>query len=449
MKSNKVSPARLAAFAVLNAVEGGSFSSVALTEAEPELDPLDRALCHELVLGVLRWQLQLDALIEHYSNRKVASLDPPVRRALRIGLYQLRFLSRVPASAAVNEAVNLVARARLSSARAFVNAVLRRAAREPDYSPAASVSNPLERIALETSHPLWLIERWVSAFGIEKTEAFARANNEPPPIGIRVVARAHEENIVLDKLRGAGATLTPSTIAKHAWRVSGATAKVRELVQSGEIYIQDEASQLVAEIVNAQPGDRVLDLCSAPGGKTTLIARNACEASVLAMDISARRLTTLASTSALHQLQNIKLLVADAGRELPLTAARFDRVLVDAPCSGTGTLRHNPEIRWRLTAQDIVDLSRQQVDFLLNAANVVRPGGLLVYSTCSVEPEENEDVVRRFLASHEQFRKIGISVGSELLTESGAARTWPQRDGTDGFFIAAFQQTGQDKEAGR
>jgi len=441
-KSNNVSPARLAAFEVLKEVEGGAFSSVALAAAEPELQLLDRALCHELVLGVLRWQLQLDALIEHYSQRNVASLDPPVLRALRLGLYQLRFLSRVPASAAVNESVNLVARARLSSARAFVNAVLRRAAREPDYSPSAGVSDPLERVALDTSHPLWLIKRWARAFGLEQTDAFARANNGTPPVAIRVVAPAREENAVLDKLRSAGATITASKIAKDAWRVSGATAKVRELVQAGEIYIQDEASQLVAETVHAQPGDRVLDLCAAPGGKTTLIAHSTPQAAVVASDISARRLVTVASNVTLHRLQNVDVIVADAAKTLPFSTGEFDRVLVDAPCSGTGTLRHNPEIRWRLTPKDIADLSRQQLRFLLNAAHVIRPGGLLVYSTCSVEPEENEGAVRHFLEAHEHFRQITISVDSELLTESGAARTWPQRDGTDGFFIAAFKQTG-------
>jgi 16S rRNA (cytosine967-C5)-methyltransferase len=439
-KANEVSAARQAAFEVLNQVEGGTFSSVALAAKEPELQPLDRALCHELVMGVLRWQLQLDATIEHYAKRNVASLDVPVLLSLRLGLYQLRFLTRIPPSAAVNESVSIVARARLSSARAFVNAVLRRAVREPDYSPSLNASSPLERIVLETSHPLWLIERWIRAFGFEQTEIFARANNETPPVAIRVVSSSREEGDVLGKLRAAGAKIEPSKIAKHAWRVSGATGEVRKLVQSGEIYIQDEASQLVAETVDAQAGDRILDLCAAPGGKTTLIAHRDSHASVIAMDISARRLATVASTFASHSLQNVQLMVADAGKKLPFISPDFDRVLVDAPCSGTGTLRHNPEIRWRLQPDDIENLSHQQLTFLLNAASVVKPGGVLVYSTCSVEPEENEQVVRDFLNERQDFGQLVVPTHQSLVTESGAARTWPHRDGTDGFFVAMFQR---------
>jgi 16S rRNA (cytosine967-C5)-methyltransferase len=439
-KANEVSAARQAAFEVLNQVEGGAFSSVALAAKEPGLQSLDRALCHELVMGVLRWQLHLDKIIEHYSGRTVNKLDPPVLHSLRLGLYQLRFLSRIPPSAAVNDSVNLVARARLRSARPFVNAILRRAAREPEYSPGATASSPLERIVLETSHPLWLIERWISAFGFEQTEAFARANNETPPVSIRVVTSVHEEIDVLDKLRSAGATIEPSKIAKHAWRVSGATGEVRKLVQAGEIYVQDEASQLVAEVLNVQAGERVLDLCAAPGGKSTSIANRAVSASVLAMDVSRRRLETVAQNVKSHRLKNVSLMVADAAKPLPFRSETFDRVLVDAPCSGTGTLRQNPEIRWRLSAADIDELSQQQTRFLLNASTVVKLGGSLVYSTCSVEPEENEQVVRH-LNERKDFRQLVVPAHQSLIMESGAARTWPHRDGTDGFFVAMFEKT--------
>lgn len=426
---------------MLNQVEGGAFSSVALAAKEPGLQPLDRALCHELVMGVLRWQLHLDKIIEHYSGRTVDKIDPPVLHSLRLGLYQLRFLSRIPPSAAVNESVNLVARARLRSARPFVNAILRRVAREPEYSPGATGSSPLERIVLETSHPLWLIERWISAFGFEQTEAFARANNETPPVSIRVVTSVYEEIDVLDKLRSAGATIESSKIAKHAWRVSGATGEVRKLVQAGEIYVQDEASQLVAEVLNVQAGERVLDLCAAPGGKSTSIANRAISASVLAMDVSRRRLETVAQNVKSHRLKNVSLMVADAAKPLPFRSETFDRVLVDAPCSGTGTLRQNPEIRWRLGAGDIDELSQQQTRFLLNASTAVKLGCSLVYSTCSVEPEENEQVVRHFLNERKDFRQLVVPTHQSLITESGAARTWPHRDGTDGFFVAMFEKT--------
>jgi len=431
-----ISPARVAAFDALKEIEDGKFSSVVLPEKESQLSPLDRALCHELVLGVLRWQLQLDKIIEHFATRRIDSIDPPVRCALRIGIYQLRFLSRVPASAAVNESVNLAARARVSSARAFVNAVLRCATREPDYSPFAAVSDPVERIAIETSHPPWLVERWANAFGLEHAEMFARANNETPPVAIRVVS--YDEQTVLDTIRSAGGIVTPSEIVEDAWRVSEAPARLRELAAAGEIYIQDEASQLVAQVVDARPSERILDVCAAPGGKTTLIAHRFQGTSVFAMDVSERRLATVATTVALQRLNNITLVIADAGSSLPFRNESFDRVLVDAPCSGTGTLRHNPEIRWRLTNSDISQLAEQQLRFLVNASPFVKPGGRLVYSTCSVEPEEDERVVEEFLNTDREFQQTSVSVNERLMLPSGAARTWPQRDGTDGFFIAAF-----------
>ena len=439
--SNKISPARVAAFHALKEIDDGKFSSIVLSELKGDLSPLDRALAHELVLGVLRWQLHLDALIEHFAGRRIEKLDAPVTRALRLGMYQLRFLSRVPPSAAVNDSVSLVALARLSSARAFVNAVLRRATREPDYSPATDIVDPFQRLAIETSHPQWLIQRWSNAFGIEQAKLIAAANNVTPPTAFRVVKSVADEKEVLEELRSAGADLVQSQIAGGAWRVSGATAKVRELSDRGAIYIQDEASQLVAEIVNAQPGDRVLDVCAAPGGKTTLIAERASDqAEVVGMDVSPRRLSTVARTIDIHHLTSIRLIIGDANAPLPFEEQAFDRVLLDAPCSGTGTLRHNPEIRWRLKNDDIPALAEQQKRFLGQAAKVVKPGGLLVYSTCSVEVEENEDVIRNFLMSNDNFRQLSVRVNRELLTSSGAARTWPHRDGTDGFFVAAFEK---------
>jgi 16S rRNA (cytosine967-C5)-methyltransferase len=437
---NRVSPARWAAFDILRKVEDGLFSSVLLASEEPQLQSSDRALCHEVVLGVLRWQLTLDKIIEHYSGRKVETIDQPVLIALRIGLYQLRFLTRVPASAAVDESVKLVQAARLSSARAFVNAVLRRATREPEYDPALNISDTISRISISTSHPYWLIERWVNSFGLEETERFARANNETPPVAFRVVQTRANPADVLAKLTRAGIAFEPSEISQGAWRTHGGSRILRELADNGAIYVQDEASQLVAEVLNARSGERILDLCAAPGGKTTWIADRVKSARVVASDASSRRLGNVVKSIATQQLDGISLLLLDASRKLPFRPDSFDRVLLDAPCSGTGTLRHNPEIRWRISAEDIRTLASQQIQFLLNASDVVKPSGHLVYSTCSVEKEENEDVVEEFLRRKEHFRQIPLRVGSLLATASGALRSWPQRDGTDGFFVAAFEK---------
>ncbi len=431
----------MAAFEILRRVEDGAFSSVLLAADREDLKAVDRALSHELVMGVLRWQLQLDRIIEHYSNRKVRSLDPGVRLALQLGLYQLRFLSRVPASAAVNESVNLVGRARLRSAQGLVNAVLRRATREPDYDPAADISDPIQQIAIQTSHPGWLIDRWVRSLGIEEAKQFADANNQNPPTAIRIVRSRASESDALVKLRLAGALVEASPVADGAWRVAGGQVLLRDLARTGEIYLQDEASQLVARSLGVRPGDRVLDLCAAPGSKTTQIADLSCDrALIVAGDLSARRLGTVVKTAARHQLISIKCLQLDASRSLPFQQGLFDRVLVDAPCSGTGTLRHNPEIRYRISAADIEDLSARQKTLLHHASKAVKPGGRLIYSTCSVESEENEGVVSTFLSTNECFRQIPVAASPSLLTQSGSARTWPQRQGSDGFFITALER---------
>jgi len=422
--AKEISPARLAAFRILIQVEDGAFSSVLLAAEEPRLQTVDRALCHELVLGVLRRQLLLDKIVEHFSKRRVESLDQAVRIALWLGLYQLRFLTRIPASAAVNESVSLVRAARLSSAAAFVNAVLRRATREPEYDPAAEISDPIEKIAVQTSQPAWLIERWARWMGLDQAESFAHANNLVPPTAFRVVAKRGNQSEILSKLTAAGAALESSHVVDGAWRVSGATSLLRELSAAGEIYLQDEASQLVAQLLDAKQGELVLDLCAAPGGKTTMIADRTV---VVAADRSPTRMQTVVATTKLHQLESVRPVILDATEQLPFRPETFDRVLVDAPCSGTGTLRRNPEIRWRLTPTDITAFAEQQKRILRNAAEMVKPGGRLVYSTCSVEREENEEVIEEI---PDRFRLVNT------------VRTWPHREGSDGFFVAVFERKG-------
>ena len=435
-----VSPARWAAFEVLRKVDDGGFSSTLLAEEEPKLEPTDRSLCHELVLGVLRWQLNLDKRIEYYADRTVESLDRSVLIALRLGLYQLRFLTRVPPSAAVNESVKLVQAARLSSARAFVNAVLRRATREADYDPAISAADVVSRISIETSHPHWLVQRWINSFGLEETKALARANNETPPLAFRFVRTRANEAEILAKLQTAGIMPERSEVANGAWRVASSGPVLRALALEGLVYFQDEASQLVAELVGGRPNDTILDVCAAPGGKTTLIADRIPDLFVIAGDVSARRMATVAGAVANQQLKNVSLMLIDGLQSLPFKPGSFDRILVDAPCSGTGTLRHNPEIRWRLTEQDLHRFAEQQKLLLQNAVAALKSGGRLVYSTCSIEKEENEQVVAAFLRRNELIQQVPIRPGNDLATENGALRTWPQRDRTDGFFAAAFEK---------
>ncbi len=404
----------------------------------------DRALCHELVLGVLRRQLWLDYALAHFANRRIETLDLEVKLALRLGLYQLRFLSRIPPSAAVDESVKLVRQARLKSAVSFVNAVLRRATREPDYDPATGAVDPLEKLAIETSHPPWLIERWVNSFGFDETTALARANNEPAPMSFRLTARTTRENKqqrVIQELERSDARVEPSRITPNSWRVTGDSKLLRKFAHDGLIYFQDEASQLVVHLLTAQPDERVLDVCAAPGSKTTLLCSLAPQAMIVAGDLHEHRLRTLRDLAIVQGCESIHLLAYDGTRGLPFADASFDRVLVDAPCSGTGTLRHNPEIRWRIKPEDIARLSSIQKQILANAAFKVRVGGLLVYSTCSVERDENEIVIDDFLKNHSTFDQAPLKATAGLLLENGAIRTWPHRQDVDGFFIAAFRRT--------
>ncbi len=463
----QISPARRAAFEILRRVEAESaYSSSLLGQTDERLRSNDRALCHELVLGVLRRQLWLDRSLQHFANRKVADLDFPVALALRMGLYQLRFLSRVPDSAAINESVNLVKAARLKSAATFVNAVLRRATREPNYDPAETAADEIEKLSIGTSHPRWLIERWVLQFGFDAAATIARANNEPAALAFRFTAKALREAAsspatIIAQLRAGGAELIESKIAPGAWRIrpydrtrestasdagelrpkSGMQA-IQQLSADGLIYFQDEASQLIAHLLDARAGDRVLDVCSAPGSKSTLIAALAPEARIIAGELYEHRAQTIRDFAQQQAAANIQVIVHDATRDLPFADQSFDRVLVDAPCSGTGTLRHNPEIRWRLKPGDITDMAQKQMLILKNAATAVRPGGVLVYSTCSLETDENEALIADFNTAHPDFQVTPFDAPRHLITDRGAIRTWPHRNDVEGFFVAALRRKG-------
>jgi 16S rRNA (cytosine967-C5)-methyltransferase len=439
-----ISAARRSAFEILRRVEEESaFASVLLAGLNEQMREDDRALAYELVMGVLQRRLWLDRAIEHFANRKIEKLDLAVRLALEIALYQLRFLTRVPQSAAVNESVNIVRAAGVKSAANFVNAVLRNATREREYDPTTVISDDFEKLSVETSHPAWLIEQWSAAFGFEEAAMFARANNEVPPMSFRLTRRAAPTKQpvanILKLIEERGGHLSPSEVVSGALRVRGASKVVRKLAGDGLVYLQDEASQLVSHVLNAQSNERVLDIAAAPGSKATHIAMLAPNARVIAGDLYAHRVATMRRL-ATAQGAKIHVLVHDAMAGLPFAPESFDRVLLDAPCSGTGTLRGNPEIRYRLKPEDLLELSSTQSRMLANAAGTVRPGGRLVYSTCSVEIDENETVIDQFLAQHKDFVRINIDAAAGLKTESGDVRTWPHRQGTDGFYVAALEK---------
>jgi 16S rRNA (cytosine967-C5)-methyltransferase len=438
-----VSPARRAAFDILRRVEAeGAYASVLISRL-PESNLLreDRALAQEIALGVLRRRRLLDYFIERYSRRAPSRLDLSVLIALRMGLYQLRYLTRIPPSAAVNESVNLVKMARVASAAGMVNAVLRNAARHMDEIPAAEISDPLEKLSIELSHPRWMLERWMKSFGDQETRALALSNNEPPPTAFRVNTSTGE---TLARLQAAGLTWRPSSLAPGAFIIeSGTASSLAQAAEQGIIYIQDEASQLVSLLLDPKSGERLLDLCAAPGSKSSHIATLAeGESWIVACDIHPHRLATLGVTCRKLGIDSIDRVALDATAALPFESTiQFDRVLIDAPCSGTGTLRRNPEIKWRLAADDIKRLADVQLRLLERATDALRRGGRLVYSTCSIEREENEEVIRQFIESGAPYRVLHPNARADLVTAEGFVRTFPHRDGADGFFAAVLEKT--------
>ena len=429
----KISPARAAAFDVLMRIETEkAFSSALLPHYEDALSAADASLCHEITLGSLRRQIYLDRVIDFFAGGK--KLDIAVRVALRIGLYQLIFLDKIPAYSAINESVELVRRAKKTSAKSLVNAVLRRATSD---KAVLNFVDEIERISVETSHPRWLIEKWIAEFGASETESLAAANNEIPKTVFRLTATSREISTLLSN------SCQKSEFVDGCYIAIGMDKNLRDLEREGAIYFQDEASQMVAHSVAIPESGSFLDVCAAPGGKTGLIAKS-YETNIklaVAGDLHLTRAKYLKNNCSRQKAEFVNVMQFDAVNPLPFADETFDVVLVDAPCSGTGTIRHNPEIRYSLTPDDFAELSVKQLNILTNASKVVKRGGSIIYSTCSLEKEENESVAQQFLAANPTFGQAVPNLPERFLTRDGFARTWPHRDNMDGFFVAGFRRS--------
>jgi 16S rRNA (cytosine967-C5)-methyltransferase len=379
------SPARLAAFEILGAVNRGARDlSAALAAARRTLsDPRDQALAAEIATGALRWQGAIDFLLAHYARRPLARLDPPVRDLLRAGVYQLLFLDRVPPHAVVHDAVEMARRAGKRSAAGLVNAVLRAIEREKDRLPwpadpglADDRSARLAFLSVARSHPAWLVERWMDREGYANAEAWTRFNNEPAPITLRVNTLAASVDEVRADLERLGVMVEPAQYAPTALVVRHGHPLATPLADTGRFFVQDEASQLVAAMAGARPGERVLDACASPGGKTTALAACMEDRGLLAaVDVRPRRVALLRQTVRASRAHVVRVVRADVRQPLPF-APGFDLALLDAPCSGLGTLRRDPDIRWRRTAEQLAPMAESQFAMLGQVAAGVRPGGL-------------------------------------------------------------------------
>lgn len=449
---------RTIAFQVLLRVETEqAFASDLLHSAlGPGVSPADAALATELTLGVLRWRRLLDFLLQKQLKKPVERLDLAVVLALRLGLYQIRFLQRVPHHAIVHDSVELVKVARKSSAASMVNAVLRRSL-ETAHQTAESLLppdiSPGERLGISRSHPTWLVERWLELFGEERTISLLEANNRPPRLcgSLRDPSEFYPLAV---ELEGAGLRLAPGLLVKNAFSIGGGSPARTKAFAEGRISIQDEASQLVSLLLSAQRGDRVLDLCAAPGGKTPSLARAAGDVGfIVASDLHTHRLRAMRAQFGRIGLTNVRLLQLDAAAALPF-ALPFQKILVDAPCTGTGTLARHPEIRWKLKPVQIDQLHRLQSKILYSALEILASGGQLVYSTCSLEPEENEEVIAEVLSRMPSIRRVSPEVSAKTLAPhlapgvsplkffgvDGYFRTLPGQEPSDGFFAAVLEK---------
>jgi 16S rRNA (cytosine967-C5)-methyltransferase len=456
-----IGTARKIAFHVLRRVESeGAYSSDLLhAELDGKIKPADAALATELSMGVLRWRRLLDFLLERHVKKSIERLDLAVALALRLGAYQLRFLDKIPARAAVNESVELVKQARKSSAAPLTNAVLRKVAAE-SRTPAEEWLPPdlasAERLAVLHSHPTWMVERSLARLGESATVALLKANNSTPRLSCSLHNPDQRESII-QELEKSGLRVERGQLLKSAISVAGGSVVHTETFRAGKISIQDEASQTIPLLLDVRGGDRVLDLCAAPGGKTAALVRSAGSSLVVAADVHLHRLEAARSHLARLGFATAHLLALDATQPLPF-AHTFDRILVDAPCSGTGTLARHPEIRWRLHPNQLTEFHDLQAQLLRNALAYLAPRGCLVYSTCSLEPEENESVVAEALATLPRditsIRRVPASQlirtiepyvasgvdASLLFDSSGSFHISPAALQTDGFFATAFEK---------
>jgi len=437
-----IAPARSAAFEILLKIEhnAGHCDELLRSELVDPLSQPDRNLCTSLVMGTLRWQIALDARINALLARPDARLEDEVRLALRLGAFQMLYLDRIPTHAAVMDSVELVKSTGQGFASGMVNAVLRKIAVAPPVEVPNSFTNATE-LAAAYAHPAWMVERWVTRYGIEKAAAICRFDQEQPPATVRLASEGAEETLLAE-----GIELAPGAFLTRARRVVRGDVTATVTYKNGGVQIQDEGSQLVAEL--AGHGENILDCCAAPGGKTAILAQRNTKATLLACDISRRRLDEMRGLLRNIGGARISYETADAAK---LTYDKqFDLALCDVPCSGTGTIARNPEIRHRLEPAEFSRQHSRQVAILLAGMRALKPSGRLVYASCSLEPEENESVIQDCLSGRPEFSEVGfrervdalVAEGSMHeqsapgLLEKGRLRTLPGVHPCDGFFAA-------------
>jgi 16S rRNA (cytosine967-C5)-methyltransferase len=432
-----VTAARIAAAEICRELREGHLLDSSFDRRTSRLEPRDRRWTRELVYGMLRRRAQLDAWLDERIRGGAARLDPDLVDLLRLGAEQLLFMNSVPAYAAIGQTVELGKRRCGIGASKLLNAVLRRLDRERDALATPARETTAESLALEFSHPAWLVMRWLARWGEAATRELLAANNAEAPLIARPVRTTAAQLAAM--LESAGIRVSPAPLARDSLVLDGTVTSLEDIgaFRQGVFHLQDPASTLVTQFAAMPAGGTIADVCAAPGGKSVELARSA--GLVLASDVAAGRLQRVRENVRRLQVSNMVVYVADARLPaLPL----MDGVLVDAPCTGTGTFRRHPDARWRLRISDLAVMQAAQREILNSAATLVRPGGVLVYSTCSLEPEENEDQVKAFLATHDGWVREAPPAGSvpESVLDDGYLRVLPQQHGTDGAFAARLRR---------
>jgi 16S rRNA (cytosine967-C5)-methyltransferase len=413
------------------------------------LTSLDRAFLTELTYGVLRWRGRLDWIIHHFANIPLEKIEPAMLNTLRLGLYQIFFLTKTPASAAVNESVELAKKIRGKGGGGFVNAILRSAIRQKETIPYPDErQDPALHVAITQSHPVWLVQRWIKELGVEETVKICVANNRIPALTLRTNTLKIRREDLIEKLTEKGFISAATPFSDDGVLLKkGLPVSELPFLKEGLFVIQDEASQLITHILDPKPGEKVLDACAAPGGKTTHIAQKMENlGEIYAFDLRQEKLKQIEEGCKRQGIKIVRAAIGDAVNNLAVPGEiKFDRVLADVPCSGFGTLRRNPDLKWRREKEDLKRLSQLQRSILNNLSGYVSEGGVLVYSTCTVFHEENEDVVEGFLSEHRAFKLDSlVKVLPEkchVFIKRGYFKTFPPADELDGFFAARLRKT--------
>lgn len=442
----KYDAAREAALKILYEInEKGAYSNIALNKhfSAHDLPDRDRAFITELVYGVVKWKLTLDRTVAACSSIRMEKLSPWIKNILRLGAYQLLYLTRVPASAAVNESVNLARRYGHKASAGYVNAVLRNIAGGggKDIVPDRE-KDTVGHLSLRYSYPKWITERFMDIFGEEFAESLLEAGNGVPDLTVRANTLKTSAEGLVETLKNEGVDALPGKYIKEAVIIkSQVSVTGLDSFRNGLFQVQDESSMLPAIVLAPQPGEKVLDACSAPGGKATHMAqlmRN--NGLITAMDIHEHKLKLIKDTADRLGTDIIRTELHDAAVPVPQNDGAYDRVLLDAPCSGLGIIRRKPDIKWAKESRDIGSITALQRRLINSVSKAVRPGGVMVYSTCTLLPDENERIVRDFLNENDDFYDDDISAflphGLSEHARGGMLQVYPNRDGTDGFFIA-------------